>query len=259
MVNKNDIEVVLNDIIKNYTIKCAKNQIPSNDLSFGVRLTKDVRDKFDEFTEQYCGDNPSDVEHLWVMGDSGSTNLTKTGQIDSVTLNKDELSFLSEFKDNSLHQIHNHPKSGGFRDKMPECLSSEDILECISNDWSKSITAVSSVNGSKMILMKNKDFVHDFEVEADAVANSYRLTDAYFKYMSDWESETRKVWDDDEKNGGVIAKEVMNNPSGTGGIVGQIHSKYEEIAKSNIGKFEERLGDIRKRFNRIGLELSIEE
>lgn len=256
MVGIEFIVKVFDDVID----KCGRNRIPSTSNNY-VRFNKDVREKFDEFIDEYCGDNPSDVEHVWVVNDRGSVNFMKTGQIDNVGFRDDELSFLEEFPDKSLNVIHNHPHANGegYVNKMPECLSVEDVLYVMNQDWAKSITAVNGSNGSKMIIMKSKDFVSDFEIDASVTVQLMKLHDAYFKYMDDWEAETRQVWKNDEKEGNKIANDFMKSlPKGTRGVVPLVHENYENIARENLGSFEDSIKDIRDALNKYGLDISIE-
>lgn len=277
MINE---DIILKSI-ENALCKCNRNSIPSDGSNLRIiKFNKKERKRISEFIDLNCGegDNYNPNEQLRFINAFGGENVRGDwryppidGGPDSITTEDNELYrmviedlqrvyYESDLygKPFQVHEIHNHPKSGGYRDKMPECLSDADILGCVSSPWSKSITAVSGANKSKMIFMKGDDFVNDFESEAGILAEAYKLREAYFSYISNWESETRKVWDDDEKNGGIIAKEVMDNYKGGGGIVPKIHARYEELAQNNIGSFEDSIKDIRSRLNKFNVDISIE-
>ena len=51
---------------------------------------------------------------------------------------------------------------------------------------------------------------------------------------------------------------VKTLPSDAKNVSQLIHNHYEEIAKENIGSFEESIKDIRDNLNKYGLDLSIE-
>lgn len=257
MIDKKLISKSIDDAIS----KCGRNKIPSTSNGF-LRLSSKVRKAFDNFTDANCGENYNPNERIELViangKDEGKIGFSKNGSDNEINLSEDdqiELDLAHE-EGLSFHAIHNHPNKSGYKGKLPECLSPEDIMTCISHDWCKSITAVHGGNKSKMILMKGKDFHFDFESMLKVNATAEKLKIAYTDYMKKWQSETNKVYLSDD---GSISKRVIDNlPKGTTGIVKYIHEEYERIAQENIGSFEENIKSIRDEFNDSDLDLSIE-
>ena len=192
MVSERDIEVIISNILNDYqySLKCGRNKIPSTRNNY-VRFSEKTRKTMEDFINKNCGDNYNSNEKLWVITDEGDLFIEEDGDEDSVMLSgeNDDLIHNAESEGLRFHTIHNHHHNQSFykyASKMPECLSPEDIMQCVTNDWSKSTTAVNGVNKSRMTLMKSSDFLSDFEIDRLVEIEAGKLKTAYFNYIERW-------------------------------------------------------------------------
>ena len=99
MVQKSVIYKVFEEIYQ----KCSRNSIPSNNLSWGVRIPKKVRDALDKFARRRCTyGSQSPIEWCSMINNHGEEIMEKSGDENSVSLPHSEIEKLRDAEGYSL-------------------------------------------------------------------------------------------------------------------------------------------------------------
>lgn len=248
MVSKHVISKSLSDAI----VKCSRNKIKGGG-GIHVFINGKVRNGLDAFREETCGDRVRKTEKVVLLNNDGEQVYSNSDKLDnqcSIDIKK-----VKKFYDKygELHITHNHPN--GKNSLLPVCLSKNDteiITDYMFGEvdsegnvpfyyYYKSITA-ESPNGSRMTLIrKDESFRDDFSKTFYKACDM--LDDAYKDYTHKYISKSNYL----QRDWG--AYEFKDK-----GLREQVHN----IVTKEIGFFEDYLVDVRKEFNKTGMDLVLE-